>query len=395
MNQFKIEVSERIKTLPPYLFAKIDEMKEEVKKRGVDIIDLGVGDPDMPTPEHIIERLKNAAEKPENHKYPSYIGLLSFREAVAKFYKSRFNVELNPEKEIISLIGSKEGIAHFPLAFIDKGDYALVPEPGYPVYAIATKFAGGEVHYMPLLEKNDFLPDLDAIPEDVAKKAKIMFINYPNNPTGAVATKDFFEKVIDFAKKYNIVVLHDAAYTEMFYDNKAPLSFLEVPGAMEVGIELHSLSKTYNMTGWRIAWAAGREEIVGALGKIKTNIDSGVFQAIQEAAIEALEASQECVEDMRKMYQERRDVLVNGLKEVGLSVNSPLATFYIWIKVPEGFTSADFTALLLSEAGIVTTPGNGFGPSGEGFIRMALTVNKDRLKEAVNRIKGIKEKIFR
>ena len=390
MSEFVVEVSKRIKTLPPYLFAKIDEMKEEVKKKGVDIIDLGVGDPDMPTPEHIIKCLQRASEKPENHKYPSYIGLLKYRESVANFYKKRFDVTLNPENEIISLIGSKEGIAHFPYAFIDEGDYALVPEPGYPVYAIATKFAGGEVYYMPLLEKNGFLPDLQEIPEEIAKKAKILFINYPNNPTGAVANRKFFENVIAFAKKYNIIVLHDAAYTEMYYDGIAPLSFLEIDGAMEVGVELHSLSKTYNMTGWRIGWAAGRKEIVGALGKIKTNIDSGAFQAIQEAAIEALDSDQKCVEDMRAMYQERRDVLIKGLKELGFNVNSPLATFYIWISVPEGYTSADFTALLLKEAGIVTTPGNGFGPSGEGYIRMALTVNSDRLKEAVERIRKIK-----
>ncbi len=390
MSEFVVEVSKRIKTLPPYLFAKIDEMKEEVKKKGVDIIDLGVGDPDMPTPEHIIKCLQRASEKPENHKYPSYIGLLKYRESVANFYKKRFDVTLNPENEIICLIGSKEGIAHFPYAFIDEGDYALVPEPGYPVYAIATKFAGGEVYYMPLLEKNGFLPDLQEIPEEIAKKAKILFINYPNNPTGAVANRKFFENVIAFAKKYNIIVLHDAAYTEMYYDGIAPLSFLEIDGAMEVGVELHSLSKTYNMTGWRIGWAAGRKEIVGALGKIKTNIDSGAFQAIQEAAIEALDSDQKCVEDMRAMYQERRDVLIKGLKELGFNVNSPLATFYIWISVPEGYTSADFTALLLKEAGIVTTPGNGFGPSGEGYIRMALTVNSDRLKEAVERIRKIK-----
>ncbi len=389
MSKFVVEVSERIKTLPPYLFAKIDEMKEEVRKQGVDIIDLGVGDPDLPTPEHIIERLKKAAENPANHQYPSYVGMLSYREAVADFYKKRFNVDLNPNNEIISLIGSKEGVAHFPFAFIDKGDYALVPEPGYPVYAIATKFAGGEVYYMPLLEKNKFLPDLDSIPEAVAKKSKIMFINYPNNPTGAVANKEFFEKVIKFAKKYNIIVAHDAAYTEMYYDNKAPLSFLEVEGAMEVGVELHSLSKTYNMTGWRIGWAAGRKEIVGALGKIKTNIDSGVFQAIQEAAIEALTAPQDCVKEMQKIYQERRDVLVSGLKGAGFDVDVPVATFYVWIKVPDGYSSADFTGLLLKEAGIVTTPGNGFGPSGEGYIRMALTVDKDRLKEVVERIRKI------
>ena len=262
-----------------------------------------------------------------------------------------------------------------------------MPEPGYPVYAIATKFAGGEVHYMSLLEKNGFLPDLDSIPSEIAAKSKFMFINYPNNPTGAVADRKFFEKCIDFAKKYNVIIVHDAAYTEMYYDGNAPLSFLEIEGAMEVGVELHSLSKTYNMTGWRIGWAAGRKEIVAALGKIKTNIDSGAFQAVQEAAIEALESPQDCVKKMQQTYQERRDVLVKGLQDAGFQVKTPVATFYVWIKVPPKYSSADFTALLLKETGIVTTPGNGFGPSGEGYIRMALTVDKERLKEAVERIK--------
>ena len=385
---FNVEWADRIKTLPPYLFAKLDEMKEEIKRKGIDIIDLGVGDPDMPTPEHIIKKLQKEVENPIHHKYPSYVGMLKFRESVANFYKKRFNVNLNPENEVISLIGSKEGIAHFPLAFINPGDYAIVPEPGYPVYAIATKFAGGEVYYASLLEKNNFLPDLDSIPEDIAKKAKIFFINYPNNPTGAVATKEFFEKIIEFAHKYNIIIAHDAAYTELYMDNEKPLSFLEIDGAKEVGIEFHSLSKTYNMTGWRIGWACGNEKIVQALGKIKTNIDSGVFQAIQEAAIEALDSSQECVEKLREIYRKRRDVIVNGLKEIGLKVNSPKATFYIWINVPEGYTSTQFTELLLTKAGIVTTPGNGFGQSGEGYIRIALTVNEERLKEAVERIKA-------
>ena len=384
---FKVEWSDRIKTLPPYLFAKLDEMKEAIKRKGIDIIDLGVGDPDMPTPEHIIRKMQKEVENPIHHKYPSYIGMLKFRESVANFYKRRFNVELNPENEVISLIGSKEGIAHFPLAFINPKDYAIVPEPGYPVYAIAIRFAGGEVYFTPLLEKNNFLPDIDSIPVDIAKRAKIFFLNYPNNPTGAVANKDFFEKVIDFAKKYNIIIAHDAAYTELYMDDEKPLSFLEVDGAKEVGIEFHSLSKTYNMTGWRIGWACGNKEIVAGLGKIKTNIDSGVFQAIQEAAIEALDSSQECVENLREIYKKRRDVIVNGLREIGLNVNSPKATFYVWIKVPEGYTSESFTELLLTKAGIVTTPGNGFGPSGEGYVRIALTVNEERLKEAVDRIK--------
>ena len=384
---FKVEWADRIKTLPPYLFAKLDQMKDEIRRKGIDIIDLGVGDPDMPTPQHIIKKMQKEVENPIHHKYPSYIGMLKFRQSVANFYKKRFNVDLNPEDEIISLIGSKEGIAHFPLAFINLGDYAIVPEPGYPVYAIAIKFAGGEVYFAPLLEKNNFLPDLSSIPEDVAKKAKIFFVNYPNNPTGAVATEDFFKELIEFAKKYNIIIAHDAAYTELYLNDEKPLSFLEVEGAKEVGIEFHSLSKTYNMTGWRIGWACGNKDIVAGLGKIKTNIDSGVFQAVQEAAIEALDSSQNCVEELRNIYRKRRDVIVNGLKEIGLEVNSPKATFYVWIKVPEGYTSESLTELLLTKAGIVTTPGNGFGPSGEGYIRIALTVNEERLKEAVERIK--------
>jgi len=384
---FKVEWANRIKTLPPYLFAKLDQMKDEIRRKGIDIIDLGVGDPDMPTPTHIIKKMQKEVENPIHHKYPSYIGMLKFRESVANFYKKRFNVQLDPETEVISLIGSKEGIAHFPFAFINPGDYTIVTEPGYPVYAIATKFAGGKVFYAPLLEKNNFLPDLDAIPEDIAKKAKIFFLNYPNNPTGAVANKNFFEKVIDFAYKFNIIIAHDAAYTELYMDEEKPLSFLEIDGAKEVGIEFHSLSKTYNMTGWRIGWACGNKDIIAGLGKIKTNIDSGVFQAVQEAAIEALDSSQECVEKLREIYRKRRDVIVKGLNDIGLEVNSPKATFYIWIKVPKGYTSESFTELLLSKAGIVTTPGNGFGPSGEGYIRIALTVGEERLKEAVERIK--------
>ena len=386
MENFKVEWAERIKTLPPYLFARLDKMKDEVKRKGIDIIDLGVGDPDMPTPSHIVKKMQKEVENPIHHRYPSYVGMLKFRESVSNFYKKRFNVNLDPEREIITLIGSKEGIAHFPLAFINEGDYAIVPEPGYPVYSVATKFAGGNVYYVPLLEKNNFLPDIDSIPEEIAKKAKIFFLNYPNNPTGAVATKDFFKKIIDFAYKYNIIIAHDAAYTELYYDEK-PISFMEVDGAKEVGIEFHSLSKTYNMTGWRIGWACGNEEIIKGLGKIKTNIDSGVFQAIQEAAIEALDSSQKCVEELRNIYKRRRDVVIEGLNEIGLNVKPPKATFYIWVKVPEGYTSESFCELLLTKAGIVTTPGNGFGPSGEGYIRIALTVNEERLKEAVKRIK--------
>ncbi len=385
----KVEVADRIKGLPPYLFAEIDRLKQEVSARGVDIIDLGVGDPDLPTPQRIVDVLKMEADDPKNHRYPSYEGLLQFRESVAGWYKRRFDVDLDPITEVISLIGSKEGIAHIPLAFTNPGDYNLVPDPAYPVYRTATLFAGGESYTMPLLEEKGFLPDLESIPSDVAKKTKLMFLNYPNNPTSAVADRNFFEKVVDFAKAYEIVVCHDAAYTEIAFDGYHPVSFLEVKGAKDVGIEFHSLSKTYNMTGWRIGFAVGNRDVIAALGKVKTNIDSGIFQAIQYAGIEALEGDQTCVEEMKRIYQERRDILVKGLREAGLSVEPPRATFYLWIRVPEGYTSKEFASHLLGNAGIVVTPGVGFGEHGEGFIRMAMTVGRDRLIEAVERIKEV------
>ena len=379
----------RLKRLPPYLFKAIDEKKAEVKAKGVDIIDLGVGDPDLPTPRHIVAALKRAAEDPENHRYPSYVGMLRFRQSVSKWYKRRFGVDLNPELEVVSLIGSKEGIAHFPLAFVNPGDVALVPTPAYPVYNISTIFAGGESYFMPLVEENNFLPDLESIPGDILKRAKILFINYPNNPTSAIADKEFFAKVVEFARENQIIVCHDAAYTEMAYDGYRPPSFLEVPGAKEVAIEFHSLSKTFNMTGWRIGFAVGNREAVSGLGTIKSNIDSGVFQAIQVAGIEALESEQDCIADMVQIYKERRNLMVSGLREVGFKVNMPKATFYLWVKVPEGYTSAELTTRLLEEAGVVVTPGNGFGGPGEGYFRIALTQDKERLQEAVERIRQV------
>ena len=384
-----IEKSDRLNSLPPYLFKEIDRQKEEVRKRGVDIIDLGVGDPDMPTPPHIIEALNKAAIDPANHRYPSYSGMGDFNEAVARWYKRRFNVDLDYENEVVTLIGSKEGIAHIPLAFINTGDLALVTSPGYPVYHIGVQFAGGQAYFMDLLKENKFLPDFNAVPEEIADKARMMFINYPNNPTSAVAKKSFFQELVTFAESHNIIVCHDAAYTEMAFDGYRPISFLEVEGAKAVGIEFHSLSKTYNMTGWRIGFAVGREEIIQALGQIKSNIDSGAFQAVQVAGIAALEDNQDCVDNMNKVYTERRDILVDGLVDLGLSVEKPRATFYVWIEVPKGYNSADFTSHLLSKGGIVVTPGNGFGEAGEGYVRMALTVDKERMKEAVERIKSI------
>jgi len=382
----RIEKADRLKRLPPYLFKEIDRQKEQVRAKGIDIIDLGVGDPDLPTPPHIIEALKRAGSDPANHRYPSYSGMGEFNAAVAKWYKQRFDVDPDASTEVVTLIGSKEGIAHIPLAFINPGDIALVASPGYPVYHIGTQFAGGTPYFMDLLKENRFLPDLEAISPEVAQKAKMMFINYPNNPTAAVATKDFFESVVAFAREHDVIVCHDAAYSEMAFDGYRPMSFLEVEGAKSVGIEFHSLSKTYNMTGWRIGFAVGCADVISALGQVKSNIDSGAFQAVQIAGITALEGDQVCVEDMRQTYAERRDILVAGLRSVGLSVDKPCATFYLWVEVPEGYTSAGFASLLLTEAGIVTTPGNGFGAAGEGYVRMALTVDRERIREAVERM---------
>jgi len=378
--------AERLKRLPPYLFAEIDRLKAEMIAKGVDVINLGVGDPDLPTPSHIIDKLAATAGDPANHQYPSYSGMNDFRISAAGWYKTRFGVDLDPLSEVLTLIGSKEGIAHLPLAFINPGDLALIPSPAYPVYHIATMFAGGESWFMPLLKKNEFLPDLEAIPADVAKRARLMFINYPNNPTGAIAGRDFFERVVRFAQEFDVIICHDAAYTEMGFDGYRPMSFLEVPGAREVGIEFHSLSKTYNMTGWRLGFVVGNREVVAGLGQIKSNIDSGVFNAVQWAGIAALEGSQEPVLEMQRIYRERRDILVSGLKRAGLETQTPKATFYVWCSTPPGYSSKEFTSLLLREAGIVTTPGSGFGEPGEGYVRLALTVPVERIREAVERI---------
>jgi len=385
----RIEKAKRIDQIPPYLFAEIDKKKQEMRKKGVDLIDLGIGDPDLPTPKLIIERLKAAAEDPKNHRYPSYEGMIQFRQAVARWYERRFDVHLDPQTEVLSLIGSKEGIAHIPLAFVNPGDYALVPSPGYPVYRVSTLFAGGTPYFLTLRKENGFLPNLSDIPKEVAKKAKLLFINYPNNPTSAIAEKSFFEEVVAFARRYEIIVCHDAAYSEIAFNGYQPLSFMEVDGAKEVGIEFHSLSKTFNMTGWRIGFAVGHAEIVSALGRIKTNIDSGVFQAIQEAGTEALSHFDTPFPDIITTYERRRDILVKGLREIGLDVDLPRATFYVWFQVPRRYTSAQFASLLIEKAGIVVTPGNGFGEAGEGYIRMALTVDEKRMKEAIERLKKI------
>ncbi len=380
--------SKRLKKLPPYLFKEIDRKKREVISKGIDIIDLGVGDPDLPTPEPIIEAMRRAVRDPANHRYPSYSGMDDFKVAAASWFRTRFGIELHPETEILSLIGSKEGIAHLPLAFIDAGDMALVPDPAYPVYNIATVFAGGEPWSMPLTWDNGFLPDLESIPPDIIKRSKLLFISYPNNPTSAVATIDFFNMVAQFANRNNMLVCHDAAYTEMAFDGYRPPSFLEAKGAMEVGIEFHSLSKTFNMTGWRIGFAVGNREAIQNLGAIKSNIDSGVFQAVQIAAIDALRNYGSLVGNIMEVYSRRRNLMAKGLNEIGFDLETPKATFYLWVRVPNGYTSEGLAARLL-ESGVVVTPGNGFGRHGEGYFRIALTQDEDRLEEAITRIKGI------
>jgi len=384
-----ITKADRLLQLPPYLFMEIDRLKAEVRAKGVDIIDLGVGDPDLPTPEHILKRLIEATQDPSNHRYPSYSGMNDFRKSVAAWYQRRFNVTLDPVEEVVTLIGSKEGIAHFPLAFINPGDYALMTSPGYPVYFSGTLFAGGRSYFLPLRKENHFLPDLSQIPGEVVRQAKVLFINYPNNPTGAVADRSFFEGVVAFAREHRIIIGHDAAYSEIAYDGYRPLSFLEVPGAKEVGLEFHSLSKTYNMTGWRIGFAVGNAQLIGGLSQVKSNIDSGAPQAIQWAGIEALEGPQSCLEEMRTVYRKRRDLMVRGLRQIGLAVDSPKASFYLWVEVPKGYTSAQTTRHLLQQAGIVTTPGNGFGEPGEGYFRISLTVPQERLEEAVDRLSRV------
>jgi LL-diaminopimelate aminotransferase len=385
-----VEYSERIKNLPPYLFAQIDKKKREKLSQGIDIIDLGVGDPDIPTPEPIVKAMQKAVEKPEHHRYPSYEGMLSFRSAVADFYKRRFGVSLDPHKEILALIGSKEGIAHFPLAFINPGDVVLCPDPAYPVYKIGTIFAGGVPYTLPLKEEHHFLPDFKSVPGEVLRKAKLIWVNYPNNPTSAVATESFYRELIQWAKEHNIIVASDLAYSEIYFGEEKPISILQIEGAKDIAIEFHSLSKTYNMTGWRIGMAVGNEELISGLGKVKTNVDSGQFQAIQEAAITALNLPESEVQKIRDIYKQRREVMVKALESVGLEVYNSSATFYLWVKVPKGLTSAEFVSLLLDQCGIVCTPGNGFGDYGEGYFRISLTLPTERLLQAVERISKLK-----
>ncbi len=378
--------ADRLDRLPPYLFAELDRRKKAAIARGMDLISLGIGDPDLPTPSFIIDALHEAARDPANHPYPLGAGLPEFRQAVADWYKRRFGVDLDPANEVVALIGSKEGIGHLPIGVLNPGDVALVPSPGYPVYNAGTVFVGAEPYFLPLREENGFRPDLDSIPAEILQRAKLLWINSPNNPTSSVMGKTAFGRIVDFARENDLLVAHDAAYSEVYFDGKRPPSFLEVPGARDVGVEFHSLSKTFNMTGWRVGFAVGNRDVLSALATVKENMDSGLFNAIQHAGIRALSAPDSVTDDIRLVYQERRDFLFPELKRMGFDFEVPEASFYFWVKVPKGASSLDFCSRLLDEAGVVVTPGVGFGEAGEGYFRIALTVDIPRMKEALGRI---------
>ena len=384
--------SERLNKIPPYLFAEIDKKIAKAKAEGVDIISLGIGDPDKPTISAVVNEMHKAIDNPKNHDYPPYEGTFEFRKASTDWLKKRFGIDINPNDEIIANIGSKEAIAHLFLAFVDAGDYTLVPDPAYPVYRNGTIFAGGTPYSMPLLEENGFLPDFDKIPEDIAKKSKVMFLNYPNNPTGAVCDLDFWKKAVDFCKKYDILLCHDNAYCEVTYDGYVAPSVFQVEGAKDIAIEFYSHSKSYNMTGWRVGFVCGNKEAIQALGTIKNNLDSGTFKAIQQAAAQAYIAPEEEILNLKKMYQERKDVMENGLRELGWDIKQTKGTIFLWVKVPEGMTSEEFATIMLEKAGVVVPAGIGYGTYGEGYFRIALTQEVSRLKEALQRMKnaGIK-----
>ncbi len=384
----KIEESKRLKRLPPYLFAEIDKIIKEKRDLGLDVISLGIGDPDIPTPGGIIESLQDEAENPVNHQYPSSYGMELFREAVADFYMDRFGVKIDPADEVIPIFGSKEGVANIAYTFVDPGDYVLVPDPSYPVYSIGTMFAGGQTHIMPMEEKNDYIIDLDRIDAGIAAKAKLMHVNYPNNPTSAICSIDFYERLAEFALKNNIIVCHDNAYSDTYFGDNSPVSFLNAGGSKEAGIEFYSLSKTFNMTGWRIGCAVGNREVIASLGKYKTNVDSGIFNAVQHAAINAFKNYKEYSTENNKIYKKRREMVTGILDNIGIEYYKSNATIYVWAKVPEGHTSKSFAKLVLDEANVVVTPGSAYGKFGEGYFRISLTISDDRLKEALDRING-------
>ncbi|MCH2528715.1 MAG: LL-diaminopimelate aminotransferase [Dehalococcoidia bacterium] len=385
-----MEFSKRLGKLAPYPFVEISRIIAEKKAAGADVVTFGIGDPDIPTPDPIIERLLSASKHEPNHRYPETDGLPEFRKAIADWYKGRFDVQLNPDTEVLPLIGAKEGIGHAAFCFLDPGDIALIPDPAYPVYGVGTMFAGAESYTMPLTEANNWLPDYSAIPTNVADKAKIMWLNYPNNPTSAIATEDDFKEAISFCKKHNIALLHDAAYSEVGYEGYKPLSFMEIPGAKEIGIEFHSLSKTYNMTGWRSGMAVGNAEMIKALFQIKANLDSGIPQAVQEMSMQALLDDQTCVQTNIDIYQARRDRVITALTRMGLEVAVPKASLYIWAHIPDGFTSADFAARLLADNDIVVTPGSSYGEYGEGYIRLSLTTPDEQVEKGCIRLENWK-----
>jgi LL-diaminopimelate aminotransferase len=384
-----LRTAKRIERLPPYLFAEIDRKVSEARARGADIISFGVGDPDLPTPPHIVDALVAAARDPATHRYPAYTGMPAFRESIAAWYERRFGVKLDPQTEVQPLVGSKEGIFHLPVAFVDPGDIALIPDPGYPVYETGTILAHGEPVLLPLLESNEFKPDLISIPPNVLEKGRVLWLNYPSNPTAACVDFDLFAEAVELCRANDILLAHDAAYTEITFDGYVAPSVLQVPGAMECAVEFHSLSKTFNMTGWRIGWVAGAPKAIEAVKRLKTNIDSGIFDAVQKAGIAALEGPVDFLERTVDTYRRRRDLLCDGLKSMGIVVDPPRGSIYVWVPVPEGHTSESFTTYLLDEADLVVAPGNGYGPTGEGFVRFSLTLGDDRLEEGVERLRRI------
>ena len=381
-----MKISRRVEKLPPYFYIEISRKIAEKQARGEDVISFAIGDPDIPTPPHIIERLCQASQDPINHRYPESDGLSELREVIAQWYERRFGVSLDPDKEILPLIGSKEGIAHMAFCFIDPGDVALVPDPGYPVYSVSTMLAGGRPYYIPLSRNNDFLPDLRKVPMDVLKRTKLLWINYPNNPTGAVAGIDFFDRTVKFARQNDLCICHDGPYSEVAFDGYQPVSFMQVSGAREVGVEFHSLSKSYNMTGWRIGMVVGNDTMIDALKRLKSNLDSGIPQAIQYAAIEALAGPQDCIEEHNAVYQRRRDLIVEMLNNIGLKARPPKASLYIWAQVPQGYTSVEFADDLLEKVGVVVTPGITYGRSGEGYVRLSLTLPDASLVKGLSRL---------
>jgi len=381
-----MRMSKRMNNLGTYLFVEISNKIAEKKARGEEVISFAIGDPDLPTPEHVINRLCQAAQDPANHRYPETAGLPELRQAIAGWYHKRFGISLDPDSEVLPLIGSKEGIGHIALCFIDDGDITLVPDPSYPVYSISTMLAGGQSYHLPLTADNNFLPDLDAIPQEIVNKTKMMWLNYPNNPTGAVADIDFFNRVVQFAHRHSIVVCHDFPYSEVSFDGYRPVSFLQADGAREVGVEFHSLSKSYNMSGWRIGMAVGNAKMINALMRVKSNLDSGVPQAIQYAAIEALTGPQDCIAKHNAIYQRRRDLIIELLSDMGLEAQPPKASLYIWARVPKGYTSMEFANDLLEQVGVVVIPGTGYGKYGEGYIRLSLTIPDAALVKGLSRL---------